>query len=415
MADMNSADTKKAFPSSKSMALDFALKFLKWRSFIAKATIAGTAIACIIAFLIPKEYISFASVRGSVSDFSLSKILESSGAASGLGALANFAMPQSSGQLDYIIAILNSNELQDVMIKRFNLKHRYKTLFIEDTRGALKARTEIRRDVLAEVVYIGIYDENPDTAMVMTNFCVDLLNRSYNQLNSQAALNNRENLEARYKRTFAELTSLEDSLRNFENEYGVYNIQAQTEAAIKSAASLRTEIMLKEIELHVKEGVLGKDAPEIRQMEDELQQLNKSFNELIEGDNSARSNDIFIPFSKTPKIGLDYLRLFRNVEIHTALIKMLVPMLEQARLEEKRETPSLVVIDRATLPEKKSKPQRMIIVLVGFVVSLFFCLAIVLMVEHLRETKEYNPERYSKLLALYSTLKSDLTFWRKKE
>ncbi|HTX19817.1 MAG TPA: GNVR domain-containing protein [Bacteroidota bacterium] len=400
--------------TEKDSALDIAVRFLKWRWFIAKIALGGTLVAIVVALVIPKQYISIASVRGAAQETSLTKMLQSTGVGAGLGALADFAAPQGGGQIDYLVTLMKSHEILDAMIDRFNLRKKYTSAFVEDAREVLLSKTEIQKDVLADVISLGVYDENPDTAMAMTNEYVDLLNSAYNRFASQAAHNNRTNLQKSYSETMGELKILEDSLRDFQNTYGVYSITAQTEAAIKAAAALRSDILMTEINLKVKEGMLDPDAPEVRTLKSQLFQLNRSFAKLTEGDKDLSVKDIFIPFETTPTVGLRYLRLFRDVEIHSELIKLLTPMLEQAKLQEERETPSIIVIDHPTLPEKKSKPPRFVIVLIGFALSLGVGVTLAVSSEHLQKTRATDAERYAKLVSLYSALKSDVTFWRRK-
>ncbi len=394
--------------------LDFLVALLKWRKFIFGVTIVGTILAIIIAFLIPKTYITVATVRGAPSGgLNVGSLLQSSGGLSGLGALGSLAMPQSGGQSDYLIAILESRLVQDAMIEKFDLKRRYKTDKIEDTRDALKGNTVIGRNVFAEIVSIGVYDEDPRVAADLTNFYVEMLNKVYTEINSQTARNNRENLEIRYNQTRLSLSLLEDSLRTFQEEHGVYSISAQTEAAVKSAASLKSELLLKEVELGVKRKVLGSDSPEITRLVVEIDQLNKAFNEMITGGGGSKKGDIFIPFAETPSVGLSYARLFRDVQIQTELEKVLLPLLEQARLQEQRETPSIAVIDKGVVPTKKSKPPRMLIALIGLLSSFILSSVVALMVEHLHNVKATNPERYEKIELIYDTIARDVRFWRR--
>lgn len=400
--------------SVKRSMLEFIIEFLNWRRFIFKVTIAGTVIAIIIAFLIPKQYITFTSVRGAASTGqNLSSLLQSS-LSSRFGGLANFVTPEGGGQVDYLIAIINSRTVQDAMIEKFGLRQRYGTEKIEDTREVLKSNTVIKRDLLAEIVSIGVYDEDAKTATDMSNYYVEMLNKIYTDVNSQAATNNRENLEMRYKQTERELSGLEDSLRIFQEKYGIYEITIQTEAAIKAAATLKAEILMKEVELGVKSKMLSQDSPELSQLKMGINQLDKAFREMIYGSNQQSSGTIFIPFAKTPSLGLAYLRLYRDVQIHSELLKVLIPLIEQSRLQEKRETPSLVVIDRAIVPEKKSKPMRMLIVFVGFVVSFIFGCLISLMIDYLARIKRNRPQEYEKVRLIYDILHSDLQFWRKR-
>ncbi|MCZ7614320.1 MAG: hypothetical protein M5T52_12495 [Ignavibacteriaceae bacterium] len=48
-----------------------------------------------------------------------------------------------------------------------------------------------------------------------------------------------------------------------------------------------------------------------------------------------------------------FLRLYRDIEIYTAILEFIVPIYEQAKLEEQKNIPVLQVIDYGVVPEKK--------------------------------------------------------------
>ncbi len=403
-------------PNAKQSIFDILLQFLKWRWVILKFTLGGTVLAVAIALLWPKEYLSFCSFRGpSGGGSQLGSLMRSSGALASLGPLADFAMPQGGGQTDYLLAILNSHTVLDGMIDKFDLRHRYGLKTIEDVREALKSRTEIRRDALAELVAVGVYDEDSVVATDMSNSYVGFANKLFTAMNSQAARNNREEIERRYDQVMKELKDVEDSLRSFQETHGVYEITTQTDAAIQSAAALQAQITQKEIELGVKERTLGSESPEVSTLILELSQLRKRLEGMVRPQGRPKAGQLFIPFDEVPSVGLTYLRLFRQVQIHSELIKALVPMLEQAKLQEKRESPSLVVMDKALVPEKKSRPLRFLIVLIGMFGSFALVCLYVLLVEHLERVQVRNPQRYGQLKMLYQTLAQDVTFWKRRK
>ncbi len=55
-----------------------------------------------------------------------------------------------------------------------------------------------------------------------------------------------------------------------------------------------------------------------------------------------------------------------------------MPLFEQDKIDEKKEMPSVIILDSPNLPEKKTKPKRIIIVLIGlvstFLLTSFFVL-----------------------------------------
>ena len=402
--------------SNQNSALDFIIHILKYRKIIILFTLIGTIAAVVVSFLLPKEYLTLASLKtsSSSSGFNLSSLMKSSGVSSGLGALADFALPEGGTQVDYLAAILDSRTVLDSVIKKFHLHKYYGIEKDEDVRIALQDNTVIQKDLESGILYIGVYNKNPETAAAMTNYYVSELNKVFTSLNSQAARNSRENLESRYKDAVNKLTVYEDSLKNFEINKGVYNIKSQTEAAVQATASLKSAIMLKEIQYDIQKSISGENSPQIGMLKSEIDQLNKRYEDMISGPDNVKS-DIFIPFQKTPQLGMTYIRLFRNVEIYNELLKVLIPLVENAKIQEQRETPSLVVLDKGIVPKKKSRPKRTTIVLIGFVLSFSLGFLIALMRSNLDSVKNKNPKEYEKIQQIYTTISSDIKFWQKKK
>ena len=56
---------------------------------------------------------------------------------------------------------------------------------------------------------------------------------------------------------------------------------------------------------------------------------------------------------------MNFLRLKREVEIQNKILTFIIPMLEQAKIEEKKETPTILIIDSPQVPDYKIKPKRL--------------------------------------------------------
>ena len=78
-----------------------------------------------------------------------------------------------------------------------------------------------------------------------------------------------------------------------------------------------------------------------------------------------------------PGMGLHSLRLYRDVVIQQKLLEFLVPLFEQARIDEQKNIPVLLVLDKAIPAERKSKPQRSLIV---FLAAFFACTGSILLI-----------------------------------
>jgi uncharacterized protein involved in exopolysaccharide biosynthesis len=388
--------------------LDFVIKILQKRLLIILCTLIGSVLALIYAYTATPLFITYSSVKMPAQQgTNVSALLKSSGVTAGLGALSDFITPGGSSDLDYLVAIMKSRTVVDSMLDKFDMANKLKIYNREDLREVFKNDIVIAPDYQSQLLYVGVYDTNPQVAAEKTNYYVYLLNKVYTELNSQAAKNNRENLEKRYSEISAKLKQFEDSLKNYQQKYGVYSFEAQTAQGIKLAAEIKSKMALKEIEIDLQSKVKGNDAPEISLLKSELNGLKKNYDELSKGD--GNKNEILLPFEKTPQLGLNYYRIFIYVTIQNELAKVLLPLLEQARFQEQRETPNIIVLDKGIVPVKKDKPQRKLIVIVGFFGGLGLGLLLALLNIQVDSIARNKPEEYKKLLRIRSLLK----LWKK--
>jgi uncharacterized protein involved in exopolysaccharide biosynthesis len=379
--------------------LNFIGQFLVYRWIIIIITIVGTAIAITIAFLLPKQYLTVASIKSSGgSGFDISSVFKSTGVGGGLGSLMDLAMPSGGGDVDYLYSLLSSRTILDSMIVKFNLKERYDNKFIEDTRDALFGNMFIEVNYPAGLIYFGVYSETQMEAAQMTNSLIYYLNYNYSRLNSEIGKNNRINLEKRYKEILTDLELAEDTLTRFQEAYGVLEPTIQTEVSLRTAADLKLELMLKEIEANTKAKFFGANSPQVLIMMEQISELQSKYDQFLIGvEKKGKTNDFFLPFKQTPQLAMQYFKLFRDVEIGSEILKVIIPLIENAKIQELRETPNLLILDNGTIPEKKSKPKRMIIALIGFGLSLSVALIFAWIKINLDNIKKTNPEAYKRL------------------
>ena len=81
--------------------------------------------------------------------------------------------------------------------------------------------------------------------------------------------------------------------------------------------------------------------------------------------------DAELKLDKTPNTSLQYLDALRNLKYQEALWEILARQFEMAKLDEAKDFPLIQVLDKATPPEKKSKPKRSLIVLLATLVAFF--------------------------------------------
>lgn len=78
-----------------------------------------------------------------------------------------------------------------------------------------------------------------------------------------------------------------------------------------------------------------------------------------------------IALDKTPNTSLQYMDALRNLKYQETVFEILVKQFEMAKLDEAKDSPLIQVLDKATPPEKKSKPKRSLIVILATLVAFF--------------------------------------------
>jgi uncharacterized protein involved in exopolysaccharide biosynthesis len=111
--------------------------------------------------------------------------------------------------------------------------------------------------------------------------------------------------------------------------------------------------------------ILSPEASEIKLQENKIADLKNQLYDILNSKDSTASLNL----KGAPKIILNYLRLVREVEIQNKMLAFILPLYEQAKIEEKKETPSVIILDQPNFPEKKTKPRRLIFILISLVLS----------------------------------------------
>lgn len=334
--------------------------------------------------------------------------------------LGGFGMFGESEEALLCIAILNSRSVMEVVAKKFDLMSVYKTKNIERTIEALAQKTKV--EVQKEgTIHISVLDRDPQRCAEMSNAFVASLDSVNSYLQVEKARNNRLFIGRRLEQNKSEMKAAEEALNRFQKEHDAIALPEQIEGLVKAAADLQARIVLAEVELAVKEKALSSKHFNVRETRNELMELRKKLDELKFGEKSVEVNGelqkesmgVFPPLKDLPDIGLEYLRLYRDVEVQNKIYALLVEQFEQAKIKEARDTPTIQVLDPGIRPERKAKPKRALIVLASVFLALVFVLAILIVQERIMLLEQADPERYEKVRFVTTVMKKSLFFWQK--
>lgn len=348
--------------------LDIILVFLKNK----KKIFLLTGFACLISiilyfFIFDLIYFSYGSIKSTSKSGGLLSSIEG---LPDIGGLDDLGLGGSKSAKDMAAYenILVSRRCIEPLIVKFKLMERDNYRFMEDAiYDFATSKMKLEEDKLAGILKIGVYDKDPQLAKDMVEFLLEQLDKINIELNILQARNNREFIEQRYYQARKDLTNAEDSLKSFQFIYGV-SPDLQIKASAQSMFSLETQLKTEEVKLDVLKKILSEEQPEVKTQEATVFSLKNKVNEIK---NSTDINEI-LSLGNSPSIAISYLRLQREVELQTKILTFLLPVYEQAKIEERKETPTIIILDKPYIAEKKSKPKRLTMVIAITCVSFLF-------------------------------------------
>lgn len=320
-----------------------------------------------IAFLIPAEYTAESVIlTPQQAEPSLSTMVQLAGGAASLSGLSLLSGLGLRSPSDLYVGILESRTIADALINRFKLKQIYGDKYIQQARKHLSRRTSIKagKDTL---IRIEVNDRDPKRAAQLANAYVEELA----DRNTTVALT-----EASQRRLFFEqqlasekklLAAAEIALRDTEKVTGLVVPSGQAEALIRSASQLNAEILSREAMLAGMRTYASDENPRFQAVQRELSALRSELSKLESERQVAGTPEI--PVGNLPQAGLEYVRKYRDVRYHEGLYEALAKQYEAARLDEAKAAPLIQVVDKAVVPERKSWPPRLLIVLISAALS----------------------------------------------
>jgi len=391
-----------------STFIEFLTVVIKHRWFLFWFVFIITAGATIYALLAPKWYKSTASVFPAEKTDLLSTLSGLSSLAKGFSASKGLAaLTGTNTEADRYIAILKSATITDDVIRKFDLRKEYDMEDDYYEKVVKKWQSNLDLEIQDEGnLTITVYDKDPQKAADIANYLVERLNEINTKLSVTNAKANREFVEKRYLQNIADINNLEAAMKQFQEKYGVIAIPEQIEATVKSMSSIYLDLYKKEIEYNVIQQTYGKDHPLVANTKIEMNELRKKINQLNAGtDISQKDVKLLIPFKEAPQLANEYLKIYRNLEIQYKILEFIQPLYEQAKVEEARNTPSVIVLDKAGPAERKAKPKASIYLLVAFVSSTIIAFFIVFIIELFEKVRISDPEKYNYITQWLSSVK----------
>ncbi|TMQ64145.1 MAG: hypothetical protein E6K79_08320, partial [Candidatus Eisenbacteria bacterium] len=202
----------------------------------------------------------------------------------------------------------------------------------------------------------------PQTAAAMANAYVEELDSFNLKTRTTSAKRTRAFIEDRLDLAKRDLAAAEDRLRDYQQARNLPATAPSDRGDSDVGARLMAQKIALEVKLQVLRQSLAEDSEDVRRVRQELAAIERQVGGL-------------------PRAGVEIMRLWRDVKVQEQVFELLTAQLEEARIRETRDTPTVQLLDAAKVPLHKSRPKRLIFVVAGFLIGLAGSLSAALLME----------------------------------
>lgn len=374
---------------------------LLWRErqFVYRVTAIGLLLTTVLAFLIPKQYESTTRLmppdnQSSTAMAMLAAMTSKMGA--GLGSTAGTLLGlKSSGEV--FVGILQSRTVQDQLVNRLDLRKIYHVKLGEDARKRLASNSVISEDRKSGIITITVTDRDPQRAAAIGAGYVNELNRLVVELSTSGAHRERVFLEERLNTVQKDLQQAEKDFSQYASKNMAIDIKEQGKAMVEAAAVLQGQLIAAQSEEEGLRQIYTDNNVRVRSLRARIAELRQQLEKVGgkgEGSNAddiSSSDSLYPSIRKLPLLGVTYADMYRRMKVQEAIYEALTQQFELAKVEEAKEIPSVKEIDHADVPERKSFPPRMLIMVIGTMLSFAFANAWILATAHWQQMSPMHP------------------------
>jgi len=318
----------------------------QWR-FVTGTAFAAALLTLGVTFLIPKWYTATAVILPPEESDLLSNMAMAQKALSkfpAFGILQDYFTPA-----DVFKAVLNSRTVQEELVRKHDLQRVYKQKSLEKTLKALSLNTRIKLNPDG-TLKVSVDDKDPRRAAALANDYLDALDRFNVEKRNTTAHRTRVFLQTRLAETDSMLRASETVLRAYQEEHRTVAPPSVGSADAQAAADIMSRKLMLQVRLGVLRGYLAEDTDQVMQVKEELAQLDRRLGAI-------------------PELQGDLVRLIRDQKVYEQLYLLLTAELEQARIRETMNTPTVQLLDPAVPPERHSRPRKGLLTLAAWLVA----------------------------------------------
>jgi hypothetical protein len=333
----------------------------------------------------------------------------------GSGAL-DLMKSQENPAIDMFKNVLDSRQLSEQIVKDERV-HRYFSTFDTSEKaiaGMIHSSMQceaLRNSIFSMEIEIKTH-WNPTRAEIdsaghlvpyLAQVFVEHLDRYNRERLMTTARNTRIFVEAEYLNRMGQLDSAYAKLQAFQEEHKTIALTEQLTASVTNAALLGSQQQQLEMQLGVEEREMSPNSAHTQMLRAQLEETKRELKKYDVGG----VGDYVMAFKDVPTLARELANLTREVKLLETLSAYLRQQLEQERINEQRDLPTLQVLDAAIVPMRRSSPSRYSMLLLGLFAG-FLASVLYVAVRNYYAQVAANPEEHARYLNFVAML------WRKR-
>lgn len=367
---------------------------IRRRKIIVLTGLGAALVMAVVSLLLPKWYTATTSIfpPEPSSDFpSYADLVE--GLA--LPILGPSAVGVRPGTI--YIDILRSRRVGERIIEEFGYKKTYGQPITDLAINALHSHSSFQL-MDNGLLIVRFEDKDKERAAAVTNRYAELLDEFNREFNISQASKTRSFVERQIELHSSDLSAAEEALRTFKERHQALELEEQIRATIDVVADLTAQAIALEVELEYLSQFTSTRTAEYRSTKERYDGIREQLKRFkTGGDDTAETSDddvrsFFPVFEEVPQVSLELARLIRQVRVEEKVFELLVQEYEKARIDEARDTPTIQVLDPATVPEVRTRPKRKLLVILGGVLGMAWSSLTILFVAAWRRDSVRNGE-----------------------
>jgi capsule polysaccharide export protein KpsE/RkpR len=352
--------------------MDVLTQLARRKQLLAKGAGVGMLTGVLLSLVLPVRYTAVTTLMPPQQTPSTASMLMSQLTGSGASPLAALAGGGLGLGLknpnDIYIGLLDSRPIADAIIRQFGLARLYRSKDMTAAREKLANNTVIASEKNGFLT-VSVTDKDKQRAAAMANAFTEGLRVLTKTLAVTEASQRRLFYEEQMKQARESLVDAEVSFQQVQQSKGLVQLDAQAKAMIERLAVLRAQVAAQEVNVQALRSYSTEQNPDLELAERELSSLQAEAAQLEQRNHSSGFADWGM--GDVPGAGMEYLRAEHEVKYRQAMFDLLIKQYDAARLDEAKDAAIIQVVEPAIAPDRKSSPQRALIVLLCTAAGLF--------------------------------------------